>query len=363
MASRDLRRRLDQFIANPRCDANVRSVVLDQPMRAVAARELPPGEAPPREGQSPFALSRGVTFERALYDAPERVLGPLADLGAVSPTRVEVLDLRLRAAGGPMVDLDASARVFASFLRGLQRLSPDEAHDEVPALVIAPTMKLPGAPLLPEGVFAADLVLVNPRPPRDGTVRFSLSVGEVKVYPDRGGHTDPTQLAGARAQAGMYVLALRRTLAALGVDRVDVSDDGFLVLAKPSSNLPSVRWPEDLRWQARRADEWWRRLRDVAAATEGDAAPSDPVAAVLAADTAYAEGCVSFCARASSCRARALDAGDGAVLGASVSTLLGGVTLLRAEALLKRSALPATDEESAFLRRVEAVDAVMEAVS
>ena len=36
---RDLRRRIDQFVANPRCDANVRSVVHDVPMRDVAARE------------------------------------------------------------------------------------------------------------------------------------------------------------------------------------------------------------------------------------------------------------------------------------------------------------------------------------
>ena len=358
---RDLRRRIDQFVANPRCDANVRAVVHDVSMREVARRDLPADHPSLREGQSPFALARGVQFERALYEPPTRILEALVKTDVLPARHGGALDLRLRAHGGPLPSLDAAATAFASVLRGLAKTPDDAEPDEVPSVIIAPAMKLDGAPLLPHGMFAADLVAVrlsNERP------RVRLHVGEVKVYPDRGGHTDRTQLAGARAQAGLYVHALRRTIEALGIGAtVAVEDRGFLVLAQPSSNLPSVRWPEDLRWQARRAEAWWARLASVAkeVLADGPAVSDDAkVAAVCAAETAYEESCVSFCPRAAVCRQRSLDAGDATVLGADVAALVGDVTLIRAEALLRGVSKPASPAEEALLARVGAVDAVME---
>ncbi len=361
---RDLRRRIDQFVAHPGCDANVCSVVLDVPMRKVAERELPSGHPSLHERQSPFAIARGVTFERSLYDHPERILEPLVKAGALPAAHGGVLDLRLRAHGGPLADLDASAVAFTSFLRGLAKVGRDVDVTELTALVVAPTMKLPGAPLMKEGAFSADLVIVRLEPAARRGARFTLSVGEVKVYPDRGGHTDRAQLAGARAQAGMYVHAMRRVVASLGLaDAIGVDDRGFLVLAHPSSNRPSVRWPEDLRWQARRAESWWTRLSSVAAEVLDDAArEGDPMEAVLAAETAYEQGCASFCARAPSCRKRAQSAGDPAVLGDEVARLVGPVTLIRAEALLRGRAKPATPAEEDLVRRVAAVDRAKEAV-
>lgn len=361
---RDLRRRIDQFVANPTCDANVGSVVLDVPMRTVAARELPPDHSALREGQSPFALARGVTFERALYDNPDRLLSDLVRLGVLPAAHAGTLDLRLRAHGGPMPDLDASAAAFEKVLRTCARASTLTDTDALSVLIVGPTMKLPGAPLLPYGVFAADLVAVRFDPSLTARTPFTLRVGEVKVYPDRGGHTDGAQLAGARAQAGMYVHALRQTLAALGLgDAVTVDDNGFLVLAHASSNAPVVHWPEDLKWQARRARDGWRRLADTATTLTRDGTPSDPVEAVRSAATDFHEGCTSFCARAPACRKRAETAGDPKVLGPEVAAILGDVTLLRAEALLRGRAVPESDSERDLMRRVGAVDDVRKAVS
>lgn len=358
---RDLRRRIDQFVANPRCDANVRAAVHDVPMREVARRELPPDDPSLREGQSPFALARGVSFERSLYEPTARIEEALVAADVLPARHGPVLDLRLKAHGGALPSLEAAAKGFAAFLRGLAKAPADADAAEVTALVLAPAMRFDEGPLLPEGMFAADLVAVRLC---DEAPRVRLHVGEVKAYPDRGGHTDRAQLAGARAQAGLYVHALRRTVDALGLGgAVGVDDRGFLVLAKPASNLPSVRWPEDLRWQAKRAEDWWRRLADAAALIRAEgptvASRDEAIAAVCAAPTAYEEGCVSFCPRAKACRSRALDAGDGAVLGRDVGALVGGVTLLRAEALLRGATTPATPAEEALMTRVAAVDAVV----
>jgi len=359
---RDLRRRIDQFVANPRCDANVRSVVHDVPMRSVARLDLPTDHPALREGQSPFALARGVQFEKALYEPADRIFEALVKASVLPARHGPLRDLRLRAHGGQQPSLDAAATAFAAVLRELAAAPSDAEADQVIALVVAPTMKLDGAPLLPYGLFAADLVAVRLA---DTAPRIRLCVGEVKVYPDRGGHTDRTQLASARAQAGLYVHAMRRTVDSLGLTAsVRVEDDGFLVLAKPSSNAPSVRWPEDLRWQARRAEEWWARLGSVAARVLADgSALSDAGAAidaVRAADTAYQEDCLTFCPRAPVCRSRALAKGDATVLGADVAALVGDVTLLRAEALLRGRAKPSTPAETALLERIQAVDTVME---
>jgi hypothetical protein len=46
MSTRNVRRRLDQFLQNPSCEANALSVAMDMPMRDVAAHD---GD-PTREG-------------------------------------------------------------------------------------------------------------------------------------------------------------------------------------------------------------------------------------------------------------------------------------------------------------------------
>ena len=44
------------------------------------------------------------------------------------------------------------------------------------------------------------------------------------MFPDRGGHTDPQQLASARAQAGVYEHAMRLAVDALGLaDDIDIA--------------------------------------------------------------------------------------------------------------------------------------------
>ena len=62
--SKDVRRRLELYAANPRCDANVQAALGGVSMLEVAQKL---GLAP-AFGQSPFALQRGQTFERTLFE-------------------------------------------------------------------------------------------------------------------------------------------------------------------------------------------------------------------------------------------------------------------------------------------------------
>ena len=64
---RDTRARFEQWARNPRCRANTLSAVHGIRMARVAEAE----GVSPTMGQSPFALARGQTFERALFREEE----------------------------------------------------------------------------------------------------------------------------------------------------------------------------------------------------------------------------------------------------------------------------------------------------
>jgi hypothetical protein len=189
--------------------------------------------------------------------------------------------------------------------------------------------------------------------------RTTLVVGEVKTYPDRGGHTDAHELAVARAQAGIYVHALDVVCAELGIaDSIGVAREGFLVLTRPGSNQPSIRPREDFRYQAQRAARGFELLEAAAQRLPAevwalpDAEPPDElVNAITTADVSYSEGCLSFCDRASGCHKRALAAGDPLVLGQDVQRFLGTIDLHRVLALMD-GAPAETEAEADLLRRI-----------
>jgi hypothetical protein len=352
MLRRDTRRRLDQFIANPNCQANVLSAVHDIPMLQVA-RSL---GFDPQSGQSPFAIGRGIVFERSLYaDVAARLFAALVAAGVLSPSASGFVDLRTRLNGGDLPNLDVAQARFEDMLRTFATAGDDERRASLPAIVAAPALRIPGRAILPDGMFAVDVVTVHaaPRP-----AKVVLRVGEIKVYPDRGGYTDPHELATTRAQAGIYVHALRLAVDAAGAGgEVVVSEEGFLVLTRPGSNVPSVRAHEDLRFQARRAERAFERLREAAA--QADALPGDTetaevpkprLAIVVDAPKAYDEVCVSFCELEGHCHALAVKDENPAVLGRDVARFLGAISLTRASALLDGAPAETAAEED-FVRR------------
>lgn len=354
MLRRDTRRRLDQFIANPNCRANVLSAVHDIPMLAVA-RSL---ELDADMGQSPFAIGRGLIFEKSLYaDGAERLFAALVAAGVLPAWATGFVDLRTRRNGGAIPNMDDARAQFEALLRTFASPTATDAERAAfPAILAAPALQIPGRAILPDGMFAVDVVTVHPAPRPQ---KISLRVGEIKVYPDRGGHTDAHELASTRAQAGIYVHALRLAVEACGVgEHVEVSDQGFLVLTRPGTNTPSVRAHEDLAFQARRAERAFERLREAAAlehALPGDIRDeiiaTERLAVVRDAPKAYEEGCIAFCELEQRCHREALAADSPAVLGRDVARFLGAIPLSRAAALIGGAAA-VTPAEQDLVRRV-----------
>lgn len=322
---RDTRLRFEQWARNPSCEANTLSAVRGISMTDVAKAEG--GRV--TMGQSPFALARGQTFERGLFNAnadklrKALIVAEVLDVAARGFT-----DFRTRQNRGKLPDLDSALEQTSKLLT---TLSTAKGPNVEPSIVAAATIRIPERVMLPEAILVIDVLVVR----WDATARRpELVVGEVKTYPDRGGHTDPADLATARAQAGVYVHGLDVTLTAMGLgDRFTVSRNGFLVLSRPGSNFPSVRANEDLRYQTMRAERGFRQLERAADAIlkEGEAAS---IAAVLSAPTSYESACIAFCDRAPTCFKRALEAGDPVILGEDVARLLGSVSLTRAMELL-----------------------------
>jgi hypothetical protein len=297
-------------------------------------------------GQSPFALARGQTFERGLFRAnADQLRKALVEAEVLVDSARGFADFRTRQNSGKLANLDVALAQTATMFHTLAKAS---GPDMQPSIAAAATICIPERVMLPEAILVIDVLVVR----WDATSkRPELMVGEVKTYPDRGGHTDSAELAGARAQAGVYVHGLDVTLAAMGLaDRFTVSRKGFLVLSRPGSNFPSIRAKEDLRYQAMRAERGFTQLERAADAIKAGTAS---VATICAAPTAYESACISFCDRASTCFTRALNSGNATVLGEDVARFLGPVNLTRAMELMS-GAKPKDQSERDVLTQLRA---------
>ena len=343
-ARRNTRARFEQWVKNPTCEANTISAVHNVRLdKAAEAAGLTPSF-----GQSPFAIARGNRFEAGLfYDEAQRLRIALERARVLPEESNGFLDLRLRMNGGAQVKTVDDA--LAATADWLARVAAGSNHDSI---VAAPMIRIPRGVILPEALLIIDAVAVSTE---SGISR--LTVGEVKVFPDRGGHTDPRQLASARAQAGLYRRALELTLAsaALG-SAITVNPEGFLVFTWPGSNMPVVRAHEDLTYQAIRAERGFARLEEIATGIVRDddfsADNATLIERVLHAPTHYSEACLSFCDLAPRCFGGVLENDLPTVLGTETAQLLAGLTMTRALELM-HGAPPESDREADLQRQLE----------
>ena len=343
-ARQNTRGRFEQWAKNPTCDANTLSAVhnirLDAAARAAGLA--------PSFGQSPFAIARGNRFEAGLFhDAAARLRVALERKTCLPEHSVGYLDLRLRMNGGAHVmTVDQSLKETQRWLQSLA------AGDAAASIVAGPMVKIPRGVILPEALLIIDAAVVTTK----ASGRPLLTVAEIKVFPDRGGHTDRQQLATARAQAGLYRHALELAVDTLGLsDFLDVAPDGILIFTWPGSNAPAVRAGEDLTYQVIRARRGFDRLEEMAASVvrSDDFASDEPtlIGRVLGAETHYAETCLSFCDLAPRCHQQALEADDSVVLGDDVKRLLGATTITRAIELIN-GGVPSNDRECDLQRQL-----------
>lgn len=162
-------------------------------------------------------------------------------------------------------------------------------------IAAGPTVRIPSGPMIAHAMLCIDAVAVS-----HSTNHIELVVGEMKVYPDTGGYTDPSQPATSRAQSGMYVHALSLLIAELGLTwKLRVTPKGFLVLSKSETNQIQVRSNEDLEGQVRRAMEGLKSLSETAEKLLSRESHSPT--AVFTQPIHLTEGCMDLCERASIC--------------------------------------------------------------
>lgn len=333
------RRRIEKLVANPQCEANVLAAAHDISMEAVARAE----GLEPKVGLSPFARQRGENFEKAQFqDDAASLREALIEEGALSLSATGFIDLRPSDRGSPARRLAESAKRFEELLSDPRSFR---------GIIAGPGLVLPGTIQHLGGLMAADFVLLDAM---DGAL--TLTVGEIKSYPDLDGYTDPAQISGTRAQAGLYHHVLSEMLQDLGASAPALSPWGVIVLARPglSANRPSVRAREDLAWQAARAGRALEALKSAFDASPELASlghdDAKAIGVIAAAGTCYAEHCSSFCERAEGCRRLALEKGQGVALGEDVARLLGSISIPRSAALLT-GANPNNDLERDFVAR------------
>jgi hypothetical protein len=325
---RNTRARFEQWVKNPQCEANALSAVLNVKMSEVATS----AGYQPEFGQSPFAITRGLQFEGWLFKENAKVLhSALVKVSLLSENESGLLDLRLTMNGGPKLkSIDAAITESHKLLSNLS----EKGNFSPPSIIAGLALRIPKGVMLPEATLIIDAAIIS-----KSQDKFSIKVGEIKVFPDRGGHTDPGEIATARAQAGVYQHALDLTVKSLNLKNPPIVDTkGFLVFTWPGTNSPVIRPNEDLTFQALRAEQGFERLDEIALRLVSEKAESDSatdsLAWVLHSKTEYRESCWSFCDLAARCQDLAIADDRAIVLGREAARTLGSVKIARAIELM-----------------------------
>ncbi|MEU0933209.1 hypothetical protein [Embleya sp. NPDC005971] len=305
-------------------------------------------------GRSPFAIGRGNVFEaRVKADGGTELRRLLAETLGAHPDAGALIDVDHESAGRPSRE-ERVARTRDALARA--------ARGEPDACAIL------DHPLLPLDVAGRRAYLE----PDAMACRVAgrLYVVEIKSFAIIDGSADPGKLASATRQAAVYVHALRRLAAELGLDPDVVATDIVLVCAQDFSNRP-VAVVLDVR---RELATTRRRLERLSGVEEllgelpetltFDVDGELVGAAVARVPAAYVPDCLSACELALFCRdeARGCAPGGGSVgtLGTSVRGALGGIEDI-ADALAladgRRAARPGEEDVARLLRRAQALRA------
>lgn len=330
-------RTIAALTANPGCD---RRAVLDAAgvdKRAVAER-LGSG---PRFGQSPFAISRGHSFEKLVKaDSGTVLLRLLRETLGLNVDEHEWTDLS---------DGDRKRR----YERTRALFAAASADSDAPAV-------LADHPLLALEVggrtaYVEPDVVAFRVSGRSASAAPQWHLAEIKSFPMIDGRADPVKAGEAATQAAVYVLALQELMVGLGLPADVVSTNVVLVCPKDFTNTPDAALV-DVRRQLAAVRRQLNRMPSISALLDRlDAAvsfdlaldpdgvptrdPADLARAVSTIPARYAPECVSRCEMAFHCRDEARAHGSTDVLGRTVRDALGGVGTVR-EVLDLASAAP-----------------------
>lgn len=329
-ARTNTRARFEQWVQNPSCTSNVLSTVHNVGMDK-AAKQL---GYESQFKQSSFAVTRGIQFEAGLFkNNAEMLIKALRRVKALRNRDIpDFLDLRLKMNGGNKINSIEGA------IKATIKVLSDAANNQISniTIVAGALIKIPKGILLPEATLIIDVLIITPK--RDDQTQ--ITVGEIKIFPDRGGNTDVSQLASARAQAGVYIHGLELVLKMNNwTTDLTIRNKGFLVFTWPGSNAPVVRWDEDLKWQTQRASVGFDQLEKSAQGLFEDAQKSltqeELVNLIISSSKTYNSSCIKFCDLNRYCFNQALNESNPIILGDDAARLFHDMTLIRVSELSK----------------------------
>jgi hypothetical protein len=296
-------------------------------------------------GQSPFAFSRGLAFERMIQEH-----GYAATLNLLrTKMQFAVEDARI-----------ANLRnAYPKNAEGM-RLRANQTKLLVRQLVSGD----PAAPNLIDGAVLQTLVGGIPaRFEADAlAARFGgpIHAGEVKSFPVVDGRADQDKLAAALDQVSIYILLTKQLVEEVGGDADTVSAVALLITPMNVGLTPTLS-VQDVSKRIARIQRLLAGIPDVPSIA--DSVPQGVTFATVAdpkADetrrvdalhelaerlgTVYSAGCLSTCGNALFCRERAFRAGQPCVLGPQATRLLPGIETLQRAAELTAGAPPSQTE-------------------
>ncbi len=306
-------------------------------------------------GQSPFAIARGLAFEKRLrandYAAARDLFGALPGF-----PRNGALVVNLRE-GFPK-DGTAMPRRAAATLKLLEQIIRGE----------------PTAPHLIDGaVLSATISGRTAFFEADALAAWAASVihaAEVKSFPKVDERVDPEKLGAALDQVAIYILLTRDAVLRLGGDPERLVSDGALLVTPKNVGLTPTLSEQRVTRRIERNKKLLASIPDPAdvlasvprglsfgpvADTKADERVRLDVLNDLAdrVGTCYQPSCLTTCGNAKFCRERAFRAGSAILAGTAAVRLLPEVASLdRAEELARgASPSPAEAPVAAFLER------------
>jgi hypothetical protein len=338
MASENLtqRARIEQWLSHPTCERNTASAVLAVPLH------LLPGASPSREA-SQLAGWIGNAFEASLFEERFELLGNLlVEAGLLSediyliPKEKEDLiglDLQLELSKNRIAEMVPASSKKAYIFRGF---------------------RLPARLFGDESAFEIDLLLAVPC----SDTQYELIIGEVKVYPAKAGRTNPGQIAGARAQAGLYAHILSEWLEEhTELSNVVFNNKGFLVFTNPVDGKPLIAEVNSLFEQRTRANLAIQSLTKVKNTrkdwvTIENGKLEEKVSFLEGVKTDSGDGCWSFCSLAHRCFKDAVSNDSTIVLGSQSANHLSRIPLSVALQLADGTLEPQDEVEAELHQRI-----------
>jgi hypothetical protein len=299
-------------------------------------------------GQSPFAIGRGLAFEKLLradgHAAALALLRPVLGL----PPVVRVVNLREGYPAGPD-RMPLRARDSATLIGRIVRGDPLAPHLIDGAVLSATIGGL-------TAYFEADALAA-----RAGD---AMRVAEVKSFPKVDDRVDPEKLGAALDQVAVYILLAREEVVRLGGDHQRLVSDKALLITPKNVDLTPTLSEQRVEARIRRVGKLLHAIPSAAdvAASAPAGLSFGPIADASANEgrrlkslhvladrvgTAYEPSCLSTCGNARFCRARAFRDGSPCLSGTTTLRLLPGVSTLGRADELTRGTNPTVEEAPA----------------